>query len=55
MVNPVNEFFDTSNILSPVKTTKEMVKRIVTNPENFEQREDIIYKVPTAEEMYGNE
>ena len=54
LVNPVNEENDTTNILAPVTTTLEMVKKM-TYPGNFEGADEFVYKMPKAEEIFGDE
>lgn len=52
--NPVNSINDTTDVLSPVKATKRMLKKVIY-PQDYKRVADMSYHMPSAEEMYGNE
>ena len=52
--NPHNELNDTTNPLAPIKTTTELVKKLVF-PEKFESVKTINYPMPSTEKLFGDE
>ena len=54
MTNPVTEYIDTSNVISPIKTTKDMVTERVF-PQDFTKVNRFLYKAPRAEDIYQEE
>ena len=54
MTNPVTEYIDTSNLISPIKTTKDMVTERVF-PQDFTKVNRFLYKAPKAEDIYQEE
>ena len=54
MVNPVGKYNDDSNIMSPVKTTRQMITKRVF-PDHFTSVNKFNYKIPRPETLYPEE
>lgn len=54
VIKPHDEVNDTTNPIAPIKTTAELVKKLVF-PENFESVKTLNYPLPSLEKIYGDE
>ena len=54
LANPVGEYLDQSDVIAPIKTTRQMVTQKVF-PEDFTAVNKFNYKAPRTEDIYKEE